>query len=293
MISIIISSYRENFFSTIKQNIAETIGVPYEIIKIENNGIMGITKAYNKGASDAKFPLLCFVHEDVIFHTNDWGKLVIAKFNSDKRIGLIGIAGGSYKSAAPSSWFPLVYPNCKLPIHKRLIQHYKDKIAQENVNPFNEKETRVACVDGVWFCCKQEIWKKVKFDENLTGFHCYDIDFSLGVNKIANVIVVYDILIEHLSPGTYDPLWVKATYFLHKKWKRKVPVNYTRLSFKDLRSVEVESRDRFIFLMKRNKFKPTEILDVIWSVNSFKYFNFKKFREWNCQFISYLKEYYL
>lgn len=46
MISIIISSYQSHFFSAVEINIAETCGVPYEIIKIENPGIMGICAAY-------------------------------------------------------------------------------------------------------------------------------------------------------------------------------------------------------------------------------------------------------
>lgn len=42
MVSIIISSYQEKFYSALEINIAKTIGIPYEIIKIDNLNLMGI-----------------------------------------------------------------------------------------------------------------------------------------------------------------------------------------------------------------------------------------------------------
>lgn len=62
MLSIIISSYQPQFYSALEKNIAETIGIPYEIIKIDNPNLMGICEAYNKGASLSKYDYLLFVH---------------------------------------------------------------------------------------------------------------------------------------------------------------------------------------------------------------------------------------
>ena len=61
MLSIIISSYQDKFYSALEQNIAETIGIPHEIIKIDNPNLMGICEAYNKGALLSKYDyhLLC------------------------------------------------------------------------------------------------------------------------------------------------------------------------------------------------------------------------------------------
>ena len=76
MLSIIVSSYQPENFSALEKNIAETCGVDYELIKIDNPGIMGIPKAYNKGAKKARFENLLFLHEDVLFHTQNWGENV-------------------------------------------------------------------------------------------------------------------------------------------------------------------------------------------------------------------------
>ena len=72
MLSIIISSYQPEFYLALEKNIAESIGIPYEIMKIDNPGIMGICEAYNRGAEKAQYDFLLFLHEDVLFETQDW-----------------------------------------------------------------------------------------------------------------------------------------------------------------------------------------------------------------------------
>ena len=75
MISIIICARREDIAPELRKNIEETIGLPYEIIVINNAGNdFTIFSAYNKGVSLSKFPLLLFMHDDILYHTTDWGK---------------------------------------------------------------------------------------------------------------------------------------------------------------------------------------------------------------------------
>ena len=103
MISIIISSYQDKFYSALEKNIAETIGIPYEIIKIVNPNLMGICEAYNKGASMAKYNYLLFLHEDVIFHTKEWGQKLVSHLEKEN-VGVIGIAGSNYVPRFPIGW---------------------------------------------------------------------------------------------------------------------------------------------------------------------------------------------
>ena len=294
MISIIICSRGAEYCTNVKANILHTIGIPFEIIVVDNAANKySITQAYNNGASKAIYSYLCFVHEDVIFDEQDWGKKVIDHFDGDPEIGLIGIAGGSYKSLAPSSWFPLVKLEPEFPIHQRLIQHFGDRVVSENVNPFHENKSRVACIDGVWFCCRRKIWDTVKFDETMQGFHCYDLDFSLAVNKIARVVIVYDILLEHFSAGNFGSDWVKATYLLHKKWSTALPVNYTTIKRKAIKELEVKSRELFIYYMKVAKLKPTDIFNVIWARGTFLFFDVKQFCKWNIKWVFYTMKYFI
>jgi hypothetical protein len=68
----------------VQSNIASTIGAQWEPIIIDNTiNAMPITKVYNLGASKAKYDILCFVHEDVFFDTENWGLKVVESFRQD------------------------------------------------------------------------------------------------------------------------------------------------------------------------------------------------------------------
>ena len=74
MISVLICSIDTELLNNVRTNIAETIGVPFEILYLDNrNEKKGICQVYNELAERARFPYLCFLHEDVILNANDWG----------------------------------------------------------------------------------------------------------------------------------------------------------------------------------------------------------------------------
>src|SRR5689334_15986246 len=101
MISIIVCSRSLQLFNKLSINVETTIGVPYEIIKIDNsNKSYSLCKAYNIGAKQSKYSYLCFVHEDVLFRTINWGMRLIEHL-SQTNAGLIGVAGAVYRSKMP------------------------------------------------------------------------------------------------------------------------------------------------------------------------------------------------
>ena len=74
MISIVICSISPERLQQVIQNIQDTIGVEYEIIAINNREkCWPIARAYNEGARKARYSNLFFVHEDVKFHSQNWG----------------------------------------------------------------------------------------------------------------------------------------------------------------------------------------------------------------------------
>src|SRR5215467_10902842 len=195
MISIIICSANSALLDTVKKNIADSIGVPFEVIAIDNSkNEFGICRAYNRGAAKAKFPVLCFMHEDIFIETKNWGNLVCKHLNYDNA-GLIGVAGGDAKSMVPSSWsIPMISNEINV------YQHYKaglqtSKLVMETSGDIVGTKKKVVALDGMWLCTKKEIFDQFKFDEiTYGGFHGYDIDFSLQVNTKYDVFVIFDIL---------------------------------------------------------------------------------------------------
>ncbi len=228
MLSLIISSKNTTDFANISQNISKTIGVDFEIIKLDNyNGEFGICNIYNSGALKAKFDNLCFLHEDLIFNTQNWGQLLIDHLNNEN-IGIIGLAGSVYKAHTLGGWINNIEINETSAIRCNYFQHYKftqNDVVHKYSNPFNEFKSEVITIDGLFMACKKEIWLKNKFEEKLlTNFHGYDLDFSLQIAKIKKNYVVYNINVEHLSEGKMTSEWYLANLKIHKKFKAFLPI---------------------------------------------------------------------
>ncbi len=222
MISIIVSSYKQNLFKQFSDNVANTVGVEYEIIQINNPGSMGICEAYYLGVQKANFEILCFCHEDILFHTYNWG-VILNKLFSDGNIGLVGIAGSQYKTYFPSGWS---FSHSSRFMKMNLIQREQEKVHILSVGCIgNNKYEEVATVDGCFMSTTKTLALQNPFDQiTFSDFHCYDIDFSLQIGRSKKIVVTYEILIEHLSLGNFSIHWIDETLKLHNKWNNLIPV---------------------------------------------------------------------
>ena len=250
MISVIICSADAGELEKVKENIAATIGVPYEIISSDNSdGRKGICEVYNNGVAQAKYETLCFMHEDIEMKTENWGRKVIEIFDQDSEIGLIGIAGGGYKSLTPSGWY-----NYHLEenggFYCNLIQGYKyaekpDKLDYRNPN--NALSSGVACIDGCWFCTRKKAALQYPFDQNLLKkFHGYDLDFSLAISQSYKAVVTFEVLLKHFSEGKFDKVWMDEVLKVHKKWAELLPVNKAGLAENRLKQIERNALEHFM-----------------------------------------------
>lgn len=231
MISIIICNRGEKIISDLENNIKSTIGdIEYEIICINNEkGQYNIFQAYNIGVEKAKFPYLCFLHDDVRFHTLNWGGNVINHF-SDKDVGMIGVAGPTFLSKNPGIWWGInSESNPTYSTRQKNIDTNRQNPKEQhttNNNPFKEKVSEVVALDGLFFCIRKDLFDSIKFDEEYGGFHFYDIDISLQVfNLKYKLVCVYDILIEHISVSNLSAEWIKSSRLFYNKWRGMLPVH--------------------------------------------------------------------
>lgn len=256
MLSIIISSYQPHYYTVLEKNIAATCGVEYELIKIDNPGLMGLCQAYNKGAEKAKYEFLLFLHEDISISTMNWGALLISNL-SESETGIIGVAGGTYVPVAPYGWFTTMN-NARISI----IQHKRDgtKIVEKT---FETKKEKVIAVDGVFLSIKKSVFNKFKFDENLKGYHGYDTELSLHISSQYQNYVTSEILIEHFSQGNPDENWLKSNIYIRKK----LGSNFNSIINRDL---EYQMYERFV----RDYFRsyPKNFLTVIKVLKFFPFF---------------------
>jgi hypothetical protein len=289
MISLIICHRNKTFLDTISKSIENTIGVAYQLIVVDNTkNDYTIFTAYNYGVTQAKFNILCFVHEDIIFHTNNWGQHIVNHFK-DESIGLVGVIGATTYPQSPSPWWSSIILNDHLVNN---IQHWHGKVSDTHYhtilsktdtltvtkdynNPQNKNVINATVVDGLFYCIEKKLFDehKIRYDDlNFKGFHCYDTDISLQVNQFKKVVVVYDIVVEHLQTGTLNKDWYDACITLNKKWRSTLPLFKKEIDESKYWLYEWTCLQTFVYWMHSVNYTKTEIREVIKDVSeNFKY----------------------
>jgi len=219
-LSVVICSRNKSLRKNFLTNLDHSIGCKYELISIDNSyNRYSIFEAYNIGIDRSNAATICFIHEDILFHTENWGLKIIDIFNEFPNAGLIGVAGSRKKSLIPTGW----WEHNKSHLVKNVMQHRPDgtmEVLNTGFSTGNEQE--VVVVDGVFMCLRKG--SQTKFNENLKGFHNYDQSISLDCLKNGfKVFVTNRVLLEHFSNGSIDSGWVISTHEFHRLYKADLP----------------------------------------------------------------------
>jgi glycosyltransferase involved in cell wall biosynthesis len=228
MISIVICHYNREYLNKFKKSVAEFIGVKYELVVIDNTiNNFNIFEAYNHGYKKCIYDIICFSHEDILFHTHNWGKKVITHFN-DPKVGIIGVVGSHYLPKIPGGhWSTGINSG-----HVLHTINGKQEFATWRYNDVNGQSLKAVLLDGLWLCISRDVMNQVSFDDSsFSGFHCYDSDICMQVHDLKrDALIVFDINIEHFSLGIRNEEWLKNIFLFYKKWKNKLPVNTIEIS---------------------------------------------------------------
>lgn len=170
-LSIIICGTFPQIPNELDENIKLTIGnVKYEIIYINNSLLKhSIFNVYNIGLEKSKYDYICFMHQDILFLSNNWGEISIKRFQHSP-IGLLGVIGAKYISENALGWWE-AKDKCGFAIDN-----------SHGVMAFSSQYESVSCVDGLWMIVRKDLYPQIKFDEDtFSGFHCYDMDLCLQI----------------------------------------------------------------------------------------------------------------
>jgi hypothetical protein len=221
MLSIIICSRTPTLNPTLIQNIKNTIGCEYEWVVIDNaENQYSIFEAYNLGIERSKGSLLCFVHDDILFDTKNWGLILFERFNQNPKLGLLGAAGAKSKTKMPSGWWDCPDQDAVL----YLKQHRKNASIDLREKGFEKNRIqKVVVIDGFFMVARKD--KRFRFQEAIKGFHGYDLNISFEYIKLGYEINVSNlILIEHFSLGTLDKNWYRTSIQVHKLYSNMLPL---------------------------------------------------------------------
>ena len=200
-----------------------------EVIEIINNG-ESLTKAYNRGLNQAKYDIVVFTHDDLTIETKQWGNKLVKLFDKNPEYGIIGVAG-SKNMPVSGQWWENRNKMYGRVAHthegKTWLSSYSDDLGQ------NVEETVI--VDGVWFAVDKRRIKKT-FNENVEGFHFYDVTFAFE-NFLEGVKVGVTTLVRvnHHSIGMTNESWEKNRADFSEIYQVHLPANVSRTIYKGQR----------------------------------------------------------
>jgi len=262
MVSIVICSTTPQITEHLQINIEEKIGVPFEIIRIDNsNNTYSIFSAYNEGVAKSNFDTLCFMHEDVLVHTENWGTIIINHLKNTTT-GIIGVCGCSTISRIPSPWS--LFNHYKYFLQSTPTQRKKE-LQQIGVDPSTTEKEALA-VDGVFMCARKSIFQNIHFDDNsFSGYHSYDIDICLQAYMAGyKNYFINDVLIEHFSKGHHNKGWIINSMTLCDKWYAHLPISLTPVSNELLIKTEYRyMTDNFVKYMIRAGYTNMECSKIV------------------------------
>lgn len=224
MITVVCSS--QHPLDSFKDEIIKSSGLhnKIEFLGYENKGEFSLTEIYNRGLKEAKYDHIVFLHNDITIETKQWGVKLLKQFEKNPEFGIIGVAGSKNMPASGQWWAnpKKMYGRVKHTHEgKSWLSTYSDDLGQ------NLEE--VVNVDGVFFAIDKTKIKK-EFNEDVKGFHFYDVSFSFE-NHLAGTKVGVStfIRINHQSIGMTNDAWEKNRQQFVETHTDVLPVNIKRV----------------------------------------------------------------
>jgi glycosyltransferase involved in cell wall biosynthesis len=219
MISVVFSTRKDNQKHI--KHIEETSGIykDLEVIQYINDGEYSLTQLYNKALKETTNDIVVFCHDDIIFETKNWGKKILSHFKRNSDYGILGKAGTKYLPKSGRWW------DCGMTEVIGQVYHQNEgkKWLSKYSEYFGNKIEDTIIVDGLFFVVNKNNIKQT-FDENIKGFHFYEVDFCFNnfLNDV-KVGVISDISITHLSIGQTNDQWENNRVQFVEKYEDKLP----------------------------------------------------------------------
>lgn len=234
------------------EHIKRTIGIKnYEIQCFINYNQYSLSVIYNKVLNrydNDKSVIILFVHVDIIFRTNDWGRILLHKFNNTN-YGIIGVAGSIY---IPESgvWWDDKYSMRGIVEHTDGVNTWVSKYSSEKRGGVIE----TIVVDGLFIAVNPTLIIH-KFDEFFSGFHYYDLGFCMS-NYLdgCNIGITTDIRILHKSIGITNEQWEINRKKFIEKYSLELPISILP-QYEDLNVTLIDNPKVAVIIPTKNNFK--------------------------------------
>jgi glycosyltransferase involved in cell wall biosynthesis len=194
-----------------------------QIIPIENEGKYSLPEAYNMILEQATNDIVVLCHDDIYFDSKNWGSKILKHFKRNPEYGILGLAG-STQLPESAKWWEDFSKMKGIVNHEHEGKKWESKYSASLGNQIDD----VVLVDGLFVVLNNKNIKQT-FNEEIKGFHFYDVDFSFR-NFIEDVKigVIYDVRVTHKSIGQTNDQWEQNRIKFAEKHKDNLPVKIKR-----------------------------------------------------------------
>jgi glycosyltransferase involved in cell wall biosynthesis len=199
-------------------------GIPKcEIIPVENNGEFSLTEVYNKILDQSSNDIVVLCHDDIYFDSKNWGSKILNYFKRNSDYGILGLAGTTNMPKS-GRWWEDFSKMKGIVNHEHEGKKWESKYSSSKGNELDD----VVLVDGLFIVVNKNNIKQ-KFNEEIKGFHFYDVDFSFrNFLDDVKIGVMYDVRVTHKSIGQTNEQWEKNREIFAEKYKDILPVKVKR-----------------------------------------------------------------
>ena len=242
MVSVIYST--KNSKPKFKEHLKKTIGLKdFEIIEYINNGEYSLTQIYNKGLKESKNDIVVLCHDDIIFNKSNWGKKIVSHFHKSD-FGILGIAGTTHLGES-GRWWDDVNKMMGIVKHSNQGKTWESRYCRN----FGDKILESIIVDGLFMCLNKNRIKE-NFNEEIKGFHFYDIDFSFN-NHLSGVKVgvIFDVKVTHLSMGITNKEWEHNRKQFQTIYKENLPHHIEGKIYKETDKIKLKRKPKIAIII--------------------------------------------
>ena len=189
-----------------------------QVIEKVNNGEKSLNETYNEILEQSENNIVIFCHDDIYFETKSWGFKILDHFRKTN-YGILGVAGSTYIPKS-GKWWEDRRKMVGIVNHEHDGKKWESKYSDSQGNTIKE----TILVDGL-FIAVQKDRIKYKFNEDVKGFHFYDLEFCIS-NHISEVKigVLTNIRITHKSVGMTNEEWEKNRQLFSERHREILPI---------------------------------------------------------------------
>ena len=169
-----------------------------DVLDIKTENKEGLTSVYNKFLEKYTHKdTIIFAHDDIKIDSVDFINTVNS-FLHEKEFAVAGLAGGSnLQIKKPFLWHLIT----KKQTQSGIVFHPHEGFNYPTT--FGPTPKEVAILDGLFLAVnvKKIKEKNIRFDENIKGFHQYDLKFCIDCKKAGLKLTTVPINVIHNSPG--------------------------------------------------------------------------------------------